>query len=135
MAASKKRPSWSSLPPSVRAEIERLVTGSVVNALSCPGGFSPGFASRLKLADGRRVFVKAMDVETWPSQATHYRTERQVAASLPNTVPAPRLLGSFDDGHWVILAFEDLDGTDPPSRGISPNSTESSLRLASCRRH
>jgi aminoglycoside phosphotransferase (APT) family kinase protein len=112
-AASKRRPLWGDLAAPARAQIERLLTSPVVSAQNCEGGFSPGFASRLTLADGRRAFVKAMDCDAWPSQALFHRDEARVAAALPGSVPAPRFLGSFDDGHWVALAFEAADGTEP----------------------
>jgi len=35
---------------------------------------------------------------------------------LPAAVPAPRLLASRDDGHWVVLVFEYIDGADPDLR-------------------
>jgi hypothetical protein len=113
MAASKKRPRWGDLPVSARAAIERLIAGPVVAAQNCAGGFSPGFASRLTLADGCRVFVKAMDVDEWPEEAISHRAEATVAAALPDSVPAPRFLGCDDDGQWVILAFDCIDGAEP----------------------
>lgn len=113
MVASKSRPRWPELPATARIHVERLLGGTVSTAENCPGGFSPGFASRLTLADGRRAFVKAMDADTWPDEAITHRTEATIAAALPATVPAPRLLGTFDDGHWVVLAFEDIDGAEP----------------------
>lgn len=42
-----------------------------------------------------------------------HRREAQVAASLPATVPTPRFLFVHDDGEWVALAFEDVDGRAP----------------------
>jgi aminoglycoside phosphotransferase (APT) family kinase protein len=119
MGASKDRPRWDEMPPPVRAEIERLAGGTVIAARNCPGGFSPGLASRLTLAGGRRIFVKAMDAGAWPAEAITHRTEAVIAAALPATVPAPRFLGGFDDGQWVVLAFEDVDGAEP-SRPWSP---------------
>ena len=112
MSASKNRPRWSELPPSVRGRISDLAGGRVVAAQNCEGGFSPGFASRLTLADRRRVFAKAMDAAEWPSQAVMYRAEARVAAALPGTVPAPRFLGWIDEA-WVILAFEWVDASEP----------------------
>src|ERR1700757_5516656 len=113
MSASKKRPRWRELPPGVHDQICELAGGRVVAAENCEGGFSPGFASRLTRADGRMKFPKAMDAEAWPLAATMYRDEARVAALLPATVPAPRFLGSAEDAHWVILAFECADGTEP----------------------
>jgi hypothetical protein len=113
LTASKRRPLWHELPAQVRVQIEHLLGSPVLTARNCEGGFSPGFASRLTLADERRVFVKAMDSVTWPAQAVMHRAEANVAAALPASIPAPRLLGWFDDGHWVALAFEGIDGTEP----------------------
>jgi len=113
MAASKDRPRWNDLPGPVRARIARLAGGPVVAAANCEGGFSPGLAARLHLADGRRVFVKAMDCAAFPFQADIYRDEARVAAVLPAGVPAPAFLGCDDDGGWVILAFECVDGAEP----------------------
>src|SRR5205807_1219169 len=42
-----------------------------------------------------------------------YRREARVAAALPPEVPAPALRWSFDDGEWVVLAFDDVDGRSP----------------------
>lgn len=113
MAASKNRLLWHELPATARERIEGLVGAPVVDARNCPGGFSPGLASRLALGDGRRVFVKAIDADAWPMEAVFHRSEAAVAAALPATVPAPRFLGVLDDGHWTALAFEHVDGTEP----------------------
>ncbi|GIJ55494.1 hypothetical protein Vau01_030100 [Virgisporangium aurantiacum] len=99
--------------PALRTEIERLAGGRVVDARSCAGGFSPGFASRLTLADGGRVFVKAIDARRWPHEVAAYRAEARVNAALPNGAPAPRFRGALDDERWIVLAFEDVDGVTP----------------------
>ncbi len=112
MSASKNRPRWAELPEHVRTRIGRLAGGQVVAAANCEGGFSPGLAARVRLADGRRAFVKAMDTSAWPLQAVLYRDEARVAALLPPGLPTPAFLGC-DDGDWVILAFECVDGTEP----------------------
>nr|MDT0656598.1 phosphotransferase [Micromonospora sp. DSM 115978] len=110
---SKRRPQWHEIPASDRANIERVLGGRVVAARNCPGGYSPGFASQLTLADGRRVFVKMVDASRWPDDASLHRAEARTSAALPSTVPAPRLLRSFDEGRWTGLAFECVDGVEP----------------------
>src|SRR4029077_13213448 len=42
-----------------------------------------------------------------------HRREARIAAALPASVPAPRFLDSYDDGDWIALIFEDIDGTAP----------------------
>jgi hypothetical protein len=123
MSASKNRPRWSEMPALVQRQIEELVGGRVVAAENCDSGFSPGFASRLTLAGGRRAFAKAIDVAAWPSQVPTYCDEARVAAGLhaagladtgpADAATAPRFLGSRDDGLYVILAFECIAGSEP----------------------
>lgn len=54
-----RRPRWEALPVAVRDRIETLAGGAVANARSASTGFTLGFASRLTLANGRRIFDKA----------------------------------------------------------------------------
>ncbi|GIJ67660.1 hypothetical protein Voc01_025770 [Virgisporangium ochraceum] len=110
---TRVRPSWDALEPALRADLERLAGGRVVGARSCPGGFSPGFASRLTLAGGGRAFAKAIDARRWPHEVDAYRAEIRANAALPAGTPAPRLLGAVDDRRWVALVFEDVDGVHP----------------------
>jgi hypothetical protein len=111
--ASGRRMPWADLPDSVRAAVEDRLGARVVVADSQPGGFSPGVAARLRLADGTRVFVKAVCSSPNADSPGMYRREARVAAALPAEVPAPALRWSFDDGEWVVLAFDDVDGRSP----------------------
>lgn len=104
---------WAQLPPQVRAGVESILGDPVVDARSQPGGFSPGSADRLLLASGRRVFVKAASADVNASTAALHRREASVSASLPPGVPAPQLLGIYDDGNWVALILADVTGRHP----------------------
>ena len=77
------------------------------------GGFSPGLASRLLLADGRRLFVKAVSESANPDTPDLHRREAKIVAALPESAPVPRLLWTFDEAGWVALCFEDVDGRHP----------------------
>ncbi|GAB3880121.1 hypothetical protein GCM10029964_033800 [Kibdelosporangium lantanae] len=107
------RLTWTEVPTAVRSAIESAVGTQVVAAVSQPGGFSPGLAARLTLADGRRVFAKAVGLERNPDSPAMHRHEAVIAAQLPAHAPAPRLLWSYDDSDWVALVFEDIDGRTP----------------------
>jgi hypothetical protein len=85
----------------------------VVEASTQRGGFSPGLASRLLLADGRRVFMKAVSEVANADTPGMHRREANIVAALPVSAPVPRLLWSFDEGGWVALCFEDVDGRHP----------------------
>jgi hypothetical protein len=110
--AEGKRVPWSAVPAPLRAATERLLRSQVAEAVTQPGGFSPGVAARLRLADGRRAFVKAVG-EINPDSPGIHRAEAQIAAALPAGTPAARLLGCIDADGWVILLFEDIDGQMP----------------------
>jgi hypothetical protein len=113
MSASKNRVRWHDVPAAVQERIARLVGAPALEAASCPGGFSPGPAPRLTLANGRRGFVKVMDCAAWPLQADMYRDEARLAAVLPVGLQAPEFLGCDDDGSWVILGFTCIEGKVP----------------------
>ena len=97
----------------MRAAIETILGAPVVTARSQPLGFSPGLAARVGLADGRRAFVKAVGRERNPDSPGFHRREAEVLRALPPGLPVPALLGSYDDGDWVALVLEDVDGLPP----------------------
>ena len=111
--AAGVRVHWEGLPHSVRRAIEVRLDGRVVEAVTQPGGFSPGLAARLRLDDGRRVFVKAVSETANPDSPEMHRREARIVAALPANVPVPRLLWTYDEAGWVALAFEDVDGRHP----------------------
>ncbi len=104
---------WPDLPAGLRAEIESRLGSPVVAAVSKAGGFSPGLASVLRLADGSQVFAKAVSSVPNPVSPSMHRREAAIAAKLPEPAPVPRLLWSHDDGDWVVLVFEALTGVPP----------------------
>jgi hypothetical protein len=110
--AEGRRLPWQAIPGRLRDRVADLLGAAVLGAQTQPGGFSPGVAARLTLADGRRAFVKAVD-EMNPDSPDIHRSEARIAAALPAGTPAPRLLGSVDADGWVILVFEDIDGWMP----------------------
>jgi aminoglycoside phosphotransferase (APT) family kinase protein len=67
----------------------------------------------MHLADGRRVFVKAIGAECTPQGPSILRSEARVMAALPPCTPAPRNLGFYDGGDWVGLVLEDIEGSTP----------------------
>jgi aminoglycoside phosphotransferase (APT) family kinase protein len=111
--ATGRRLAWELAPAWLRDEVEARLGGRVVEAVDQPGGFSPGVAARLRVVDGRRVFVKAVGPEPNPDSPGIHRLEARNMAVLPRSAPAPRLLWSLDQGGWVALAFEDVDGAQP----------------------
>lgn len=113
VTASGVRATWESLPAAVRAGIEDVLGSPVVAAVNQSGGFSPGLAARVRCADGGRAFVKAVGTPLNPESPGIHRREAVVTAALPGGVPVPRLRGSYDDGDWVALVFDEVDGRMP----------------------
>ena len=112
-ASGGQRLEWVDVPAVVRARVEGELGASVVDAVNQAGGFSPGVAARCRLSDGRRAFVKAVS----PAQNEHacriHRREAEVASGLPHDFPAPRLRHVVDDGTWVVLVFDEIEGRTP----------------------
>jgi aminoglycoside phosphotransferase (APT) family kinase protein len=104
---------WHDLPAGVRTVLEQRLGSRVVEATTQPTGFSPGLAARLRLEDGRRVFLKAVHQAANPDTPDIHRREARILAHLPAAVPAPRLLWTYDDQGWVALCLEDVDGRHP----------------------
>ena len=104
---------WRDIPPAVRARIEEVLGGPVVEAVSQPGGYSPGSADRVVTSDGRRAFVKAASPAVNADTPTIHRREGAITARLPAAVPAPALIGAVDDGDWIALVLEDVEGRHP----------------------
>ena len=107
------RSAWGDMPGAVRSAIDEIAGSPVVDAVNLDGGFSPGPAARCTLADGRTVFVKAVGADLNPVSPEMHRREGQVLAGLHEDVPAPQLIGVFDDGDWVALVIEWIDGAMP----------------------
>ncbi|MGI8434621.1 MAG: phosphotransferase family protein [Nocardioidaceae bacterium] len=121
--ATARRPAWASLPLAVRHLIETSAGAPVSAAESTGTGFTPGFASRLALADGRSIFVKAASstydaLHGW-ALSDAYREEVRKRRLLPHDIGAPTLLWHLDvdvdEERWVIAAFEHI-GAAPPRR-------------------
>ena len=88
----------------MRAAVERTCGSSVVEALTQPGGFSPGVAARVRCADGRRFFVKAASADVNADAPRLHRQEARVLADLDPLIitrhlPVPRLIGTAEHGH------------------------------------
>ena len=128
----RERTAWFDLPPAVHAEVARVLGGPVVEVIPQLGGYSPGSADRVRAAHGRRAFVKAVGRDQNEHSIQIHRREAAVMAQLPRSVPAPQLLGSFDDNAWVVLVLEDIEGRHPH---IGTGSSDASAVLAALQAH
>ncbi len=113
LRAAGVRAPWEAAPAPLQAWAERCLGSPIVSAESQVGGFSPGVAARLRCENGARAFVKAVGVELNPHTPDLVRTEATVLAALPASSLRPTLLGTYDEGGWVALLLEDIDGRLP----------------------
>ena len=111
--AAGTRLAWNEVPDHVRGDVEAGLGSPVVEARTQHGGFSPGAAARLRCADGTRAFVKACGSVLNPDTPGLLRDEIVALDLLPDTVPHARLLAAYDDGDWVALTLEDVEGRHP----------------------
>ncbi|WP_412748909.1 aminoglycoside phosphotransferase family protein [Krasilnikovia sp. M28-CT-15] len=113
VAAVGVRIRWADVPAHVRDAIEEILGSPVVAAESQPGGFSPGTADRVRTAAGGAAFVKAVSPALNERSTELARQEARISAALPVHAPVPRFVGSYDDGDWVALVLEDIEGRHP----------------------
>lgn len=85
----------------------------MIAAATQTGGFSPGAAARLHLRDGGRAFVKAVSSQLNSDSLALYRAESAAMAHVEVGEFAPTLLHTYDDGEWVALMYEDIEGHHP----------------------
>ncbi|HEX6447562.1 MAG TPA: phosphotransferase [Streptosporangiales bacterium] len=111
--ATGTRIDWAALPGAVRAWVVAELGSPVVEAATQAGGFSPGVAARLVCADGTRAFVKAVGEPLNPHSPQLHRKEIRLASVMPEHPALPPVLATYDDGVWVALLFEDVQGRHP----------------------
>jgi serine/threonine protein kinase len=107
------RTTYAAVPAHVRSWVERTLGSPVAAARDQMGGMSPGCATRLVCADGTRVFVKAVGTELNPDTPNLFRREVLTLGLLGSHPLWADLLDSYDDGDWVALLLEDVEGEHP----------------------
>ena len=105
---------WDVVPPAVQAAVASVLGAPVVSAVNEAGGFTPSLAARCRLGDGRRAFLKAGSAAVTNDRVVEMlRAEAALAPHFPTGFPAPRLRHVVDDGEWVVLVYEEIDGRLP----------------------
>ncbi|MDA1362092.1 phosphotransferase [Glycomyces luteolus] len=108
-AATAIRPAYATLPASVRARISAELGGEPQTVSVAGGGFTTGFAGRLRSASGTELFIKAAGPLT-PEVREAYRDEARITAALPSEIPAPGVRFHADMDGWTVTGFEALQG-------------------------
>jgi aminoglycoside phosphotransferase len=104
---------YDEIPSRVRAWVDEQLDAPVHTATTQAGGMSPGCATRLRTVDGRSAFVKAVGSVLNPRTPDLFRHEITVLSHLAPAPYRPDVLATYDDGDWVALLLEDIDGRHP----------------------
>jgi hypothetical protein len=110
---SRQRLTWSQVPSDFAAAVETALGAEIVAVENIPLGFSPGPAGPCQLGDGRRVFLKAAGISLNPDTPEMLRSEAQILLRIGPFLPCPALIAVVDDGEWVAVVTELLDGKSP----------------------
>ena len=103
---------WAQVPDAVQSWAADLGGGPLRSVQDLRGGFSPGATSILRWP-ARALFVKAVGLALNPESPSMHRREVVISRVLPASGPFPHLVGTYDDGDWVALAFDAIDGRPP----------------------
>ncbi len=108
-----ERVDLDAVPSRVRSWLEAELGGRIGSAVTQVGGMSPGPAARIVLDSGERFFVKAVGAELNPRTPRLFRHELAVLRVLPAVDYRASLVAAYDDGEWVALVLDDVDGGHP----------------------
>ena len=110
------KPPWRGVPTAVRRAVERSLGARVGRAQRAWGGYTPSPTFRLRLEDGRRAFLKA--VEPGASALSHqmFAAEERIYRELAGVVGpwSPAFLGGFESNGWRGLLLADLGPKSAP---------------------
>jgi aminoglycoside phosphotransferase (APT) family kinase protein len=104
---------WQELPQVIRTKVEELLGAPVTFSETQPGGFSPGVAAKVLTSRGRRAFVKSVSSLISKPSAEANRREIRVMSALHDNHRVPKLLYSFEEGSWITLIYEIVEGKHP----------------------
>ena len=108
---AEAKPPWSAVPRAIKDEVAKLLDSPVARAERVYGGYTPSAPFRMRLADGRRVFMKG----TYPLEKDSHvlwklQEEEHIYQELsPYLRPwAPRYYGGAKAEGWHVVLLEDL---------------------------
>lgn len=122
LADTAIRPAYDSLPGVVRRRITTELGSEPTEVAIAGGGFTTGFAARIRASSGAEAFVKAAGPLT-PEVREAYRMEARYTAALPPEAPAPAVLFHADVDDWTVTGFEALQG-DPVTLPLKPDTLD-----------
>ncbi|WP_406056106.1 phosphotransferase family protein [Kribbella sp. NBC_00889] len=130
--ATSLRPDWNTLPDALREALTVALGSEIAEAgRSVSSGFTGGFAAPLRLADGRRVFVKA-SADTMHAYRA-YQREAEVVPQLPAAIRVPAIVttarSADGDSNWFAVVSEWVDARMP---GVPWSAADFDVVTATC---
>jgi phosphotransferase family enzyme len=110
------RTPYHAASPALHAWVTEILGAPVVEVTPRIGGMSPAVAASVRGANGATAFVKAVSQSINLDTPSHFRHEIAVLTALSTLPRVPyraEVLSTYDDGDWVAIALEDVDGRHP----------------------
>jgi hypothetical protein len=101
------------MPQPIRRWVVDLLGSRISESHEQVGGMSPGCATRLVSDDGQRIFVKVVGTPLNPLTPDLFRREITALDLIGDHELWARMLASWDDGDWVAIVLEDVEGRHP----------------------
>ncbi|MEO6266836.1 MAG: hypothetical protein ABIO66_09560, partial [Nocardioidaceae bacterium] len=107
------RAPWPAMPQPIRLWVAEVLGSRISEVREQTGGMSPGCATRLLCDDGTRVFVKVVGTPLNPLTPDLFRREIAALDLIGSSPMWADLVTSWDDGDWVAIVLEDVEGQHP----------------------
>lgn len=101
------------MPQQIRLWVAGVLGSRISEVHEQTGGMSPGCATRLVCDDGTRVFVKVVGTPLNPLTPDLFRREIAALDLIGSSPMWADLVTSWDDGDWVAIVLEDVEGHHP----------------------
>ena len=108
---AEAKPTWSAVPRAIKDEVAELLGSPVARAERVYGGYAPSATFRMRLANGRRAFLKGIYPLTKDSGVKWdlENEERIYQECAPFMRPwAPEYFGGAKAEGWHVMVLEDV---------------------------
>lgn len=108
---AEAKPPWSAVPRAIKDEVAALLGKPVARAERVYGGYAPSATFRIRLADGRRAFVKGVyPLATGSGVKWDLENEERVYQECAAFMRpwAPEYFGGVKAEGWHVMVLEDV---------------------------
>ena len=108
---AEAKPPWSAVPRAIKDDVATLLGSPVVRAERVYGGYAPSATFRIRLADGRRAFVKGVyPLETDSGVKWDLENEEHIYRECATFMRpwAPEYFGGVKAEGWHVMVLEDV---------------------------